>query len=136
MKPSDYPLSEKHPHLLRSPSGIPFADLTLEAARSGAIGEGDLRVTPEALELQARIAESIGRNQLAENLRRAAELVQVPDAEILEIYGALRPGRADRAGLIRRADDLEERYGARRCAALIREAAEAYAAARAPGACQ
>jgi propanediol dehydratase small subunit len=131
MNSSDYPLSEKRPDLLKSPSGIPFADLTLEAARRGALKMDDLRVTSEALELQAQIAGSAGRRQLAENLRRAAELVGVPDAEILEIYGALRPGRADRAELLRRADHLEERYGARRCAALIREAAEAYSATQA-----
>jgi propanediol dehydratase small subunit len=98
MMSSDYPLSEKHPDL------------------SG------------ALELQARIAESCGREHLAENLRRAAELVKIPDPEILRIYSALRPGRADKAGLYSLAADLENRYGAGRCAALVREAADAYGA--------
>ena len=126
MKSSDYPLSEKHPQLLRTPSGIPLADLSLEAVRRGALKMEDLRVTSEALEKQARIADSGGRRQLAENLRRAAELVNVPDSEILEIYCALRPGRADRADLLRLAGYLQDRYGASRCAALIREAADAY----------
>jgi propanediol dehydratase small subunit len=83
----------------------------------------DLRVTSEALELQAQVAEGAGRLQLAENLRRAAELVTVPEETILAIYRALRPGRADRQTLYALADDLTARYGAKRCAALVREAA-------------
>jgi propanediol dehydratase small subunit len=83
----------------------------------------DLRVTAEALELQAQVAEAAGRCQLAENLRRAAELVSVPEDRILEIYDALRPGRRSRESLLALADQVERDYGARRCAALIREAA-------------
>ena len=48
----------------------------------------DLRIAPETLELQAQIAESAGRRQLAENLRRAGELVKVPETKILEVYQA------------------------------------------------
>ena len=76
------------------------------------------------MELQAQIAEAAGRRQLAENLRRAAELAGVPEERILEIYNALRPGRGTRARLLALAADLEARCGAARCAALIREAAE------------
>lgn len=125
MKSSDYPLSEKHPELLQSPSGIPYRDITLDGVLTGAVREQDLRVTSEALELQAQIADSAGRRQLAENLRRAAELVNVPEREILRIYNALRPGRETRLELDRLADEMESRYGATRCAALIREAAGA-----------
>jgi propanediol dehydratase small subunit len=128
MMPSDYPLSEKHPDLVMSPSGRGFRDITLGAVMRGEVGMEDLRVTSNALELQARIAESSGRQQLAENLRRAAELVNVPEQEILAVYSALRPGRANKDGLHKLATDLEKRYGARRCAALIREAADAYGA--------
>jgi propanediol dehydratase small subunit len=83
----------------------------------------DLRVTAEALELQAQVAEAANRPQLAENLRRAAELVGVPEDTILEIYRALRPGRADKQELLALADRLVATYGAHRCAALVREAA-------------
>ena len=121
----DYPLAEKIPERLKTPTGLAFTDITLEAVLEGRVGMEDLRVTSEALELQAQIAEAAGRPQLAENLRRAAELVQVPEERILEIYNALRPGRATRAGLLELAANLEARYGAARCAALIREAAEA-----------
>ncbi|MCS6953016.1 MAG: diol dehydratase small subunit [Bryobacterales bacterium] len=119
----DYPLAEKHPDQLRTPTGRPFAAITLHAAVAGEIGMEDLRITPEALEWQARIAESEGRTQLAENLRRAAELTRLPDERILEIYEALRPGRSDKAALERLADELERDYGAFRCARLLRDAA-------------
>ncbi len=118
----EYPLSEKRPDRLRTPSGMRFEDVTLEAVMAGRVTMADLRVTAEALELQAEVEEA-GRPQLAENLRRAAELVAVPEERILEIYNALRPGRAGREELLRLADALEADYGARRCAALIREAA-------------
>lgn len=118
-----YPLSEKVPERLSTPGGIAFAEITLEAVLDGRVRMEDLRIRPEALELQAQIAESAGRRQLAENLRRAAELAHVPEEFILECYESLRPGRADAARLAGLAKQLEQRYGARRCAALVREAA-------------
>jgi propanediol dehydratase small subunit len=120
----DYPLAEKIPEKLRTPSGLAFQDITLEAVMDGKVGMEDLRVTSEALELQAQVADRAGRPQLAENLRRAAELVDIPEERILEIYRALRPGRGDRQVLLALADDLEKSYGATRCAALVREAAD------------
>jgi propanediol dehydratase small subunit len=119
----DYPLSEKSPELLRTPSGLKFSDITLDAVLAGAVGMEDLRVTAEALEMQAQVAEKADRPQLAENLRRAAELVAAPEETILEVYRALRPGRADRQSLNALADRLVAEYGAVRCAALVREAA-------------
>lgn len=118
----EYPLSEKAPERLRTPSGRRFAEITLEAVLDGRIGMEDLRVTPEALELQAQVAEQCGRTQLAANLRRAAELAAMPEARILEFYEALRPGRASRDRLLALADALESEYAAHRCAALLREA--------------
>ncbi len=119
----DYPLAEKMPERLRTPSGLPFEEITLDAVLAGKIRMEDLRVTAEALELQAQVAEAAGRRQLAENLRRAAELVDVPEDEILKIYTALRPGRAAREELLDLAAELDRRP-APRCAALLREAAE------------
>jgi len=119
----DYPLVGKTPHLLRTPAGQAFDDITLGAVLEGRISMEDLRVTPGALELQAQIAEESGRPQLAENLRRAAELTAVPEDLILEIYNALRPGRASREEILRLATLLESRYEAPRCAALLRDAA-------------
>ena len=68
----------------------------------------ELDGTPEALAMQARIAEECGRPQLAENLRRAAELTRVPEPFILDVYRALRPGRADRDTLLREAAELQD----------------------------
>lgn len=121
-----YPLSENHRDQLKTPSGKPFGEISLQALTDGRICMEDLRVTSGALEMQAQIAESAGRTQLGENLRRAAELVKVPDREIMGIYNALRPGRADSSELNRIADELEHRWAAHRCAALVREAASAY----------
>jgi propanediol dehydratase small subunit len=119
----DYPLAEKAPERLKTPSGLAFQDITLEAVLAGEVEMRDLRVTSEALELQAQVADVAGRPQLAENLRRAAELVDVPEDRILEVYRALRPGRGSRQALFELADDLENRWQAKRCAALVREAA-------------
>jgi propanediol dehydratase small subunit len=119
----NYPLSEYYHGRLRTPSGIPFDEITLEAVLDGRIQMDDLRVTAEALELQARVAEACARPQLAENFRRAAELVDVPQEKLLEIYRALRPGRATRAGLLELAEELETRWHAVRCANFVRDAA-------------
>ena len=86
----------------------------------------DLRVTSEALEWQAEIADAAGRHQLAENLRRASELARVPEDKILQIYQMLRPGRASEEALMKAADDLETQFQALRCAQFVREAARAY----------
>jgi len=120
---TEYPLSEKMAGRLKTPSGMAFQEITLDAVLAGKVQMEDLRVTSEALEMQARVAEEAGRPQLAENLRRAAELVNFSEEEILTIYRALRPGRADRQTLLALADDLEKRWNAVRCAALVREAA-------------
>jgi len=119
-----YPLSEHHAGELRTPGGIPLDEITLDGVLEGGIGMDDLRITAGALELQAEIAEAAGRTQLAENLRRAAELVNVPEDRILAIYEALRPGRADAASLNALAAELERDYAAPRCARLLRDAVE------------
>ncbi len=122
----NYPLSEKQPERLRTPSGQAFQDVTLEAVLEGKVAMSDLRVTAEALELQAQLAATAGRPQLAENFRRAAELAELPEERILLIYNALRPGRASQVELEKLADILEQDFKAHRCARFVREAAAAY----------
>lgn len=122
----NYPLSEKRPDRLTTPSGVSWKDIDLQSVLDGTLEMNDLRIAPETLELQARIAESAGRSQLAENLRRAAELVEVPEERILEVYQALRPGRSTPERLEQLAGELESQYQARRCARFLREAARAY----------
>ncbi len=121
---SEYPLIETARDRLRTPTGKKLDEIAVDAVLAGEVTIEDLRITPEALAMQAEIAEEALRPQLAENLRRAAELVAVPEEKILEIYTALRPGRATRERLLELAGELETRYRARRCAALLREAAQ------------
>jgi propanediol dehydratase small subunit len=111
---------------VRALSGRPVAELTLEAVRRGELGVPDLRIHPETLERQAAVAAAHANPQLAENLRRAAELTRLPDDEVLAIYDALRPGRSTPDGLRELAAGLAGR-GLPRCAALLTEAAGVYA---------
>ena len=122
----DYPLSEKRPDLVRSATGLKLEEITLEKVMEGKITFDDFKIRPETLEYQAQIAESIGRPHIAANLRRAAELTRIPDERILEIYDALRPYRCTKQELLDIARELESKYDARICAALVREAAEVY----------
>ena len=84
----------------------PVGELTLEAVRRGEVTLPDLRIHPESLEHQARVAQEHGNPQLADNLRRAAELTALGDDEVLAIYEALRRpvhrGPAHRAGCLTR----------------------------------
>ena len=122
----DYPLGTRRPELVTTPGGIALSDVTLPAARAGALRAEEMRATPETLRRQADVARSAGRRQLAENLVRAAELASVPDDLLLEAYTALRPGRATAAELEEWAARLEG-YDAVRTAAFVREAAAVYA---------
>ena len=122
----DYPLSERRPEQLKTPSGLPFVEIDLEAVLTGKIQMKDLRVTSDALESQAQIAAVAGRHQLAENLRRGSELARVPEQKILQIYQLLRPGRASEEMLLQAAEELETQFQAPGCARFLREAARAY----------
>jgi propanediol dehydratase small subunit len=123
---SDYPLGARRPDLVTTPGGVPLADVTLAAAREGALGPDEIRATPRTLRLQAEIARAAGRTQLAENLERAAELAAVPDDLLLEIYTALRPRRATAQELEAWAAQLDG-LEAPMTAAFVREASAAYA---------
>jgi len=110
---------------LRALSGRAAGELTIASVRRGEIGLSDLRVHPGTLERQADVAESHNNPQLAENLRRAAELTQLTDVEVLGIYEALRPNRSTQTELEELADSLSER-GLPLSAALVAEAAVVY----------
>jgi propanediol dehydratase small subunit len=111
-----YPLSETARDEL-------VGHITLEAVMNGELTEA--RVSAETLNLQADFAEQGGNRQLAENLRRGAELIAFGDDELLGFYDMLRPGRSTAAELDGLAARLEK-GGAGRCAALVREARAAY----------
>lgn len=122
----DYPLGSKKPDTIKSPRGNAFSELTLDAVLQGKATFEDFRIAPEALLMQAEIAESAGRRQVASNLRRAAELTKVPDERVLEIYNALRPHRSTKEELVAIADELENKYNATACATFVREAVSVY----------
>ena len=111
---------------IRALSGKPVPSLTLDAIRAGEIGVADLRIHPDTLERQAVVANKHGNPQLAQNLRRAAELTRLPDDEVLAIYEALRPGRSSATQLTALAGSLADR-GLPLCADLVAEAADVYA---------
>lgn len=103
-----------------------MSEITVANAVDGKLGLGDLRMDPVALAHQAAVAEEGGNPQLAENFLRAAELALIDDEQVMALYEALRPYRST-------AEDLEalraslQANGASRCAALVEQAAGAYA---------
>ena len=122
---ADYPLGVKMPEAIKTPTGKPFSSLSYEKVIAGELTSDDMRIAPETLEMQAQVAESVGREAFAGNLRRAAELIAVPDERLLEIYNALRPYRSTKQELLDIAAELEG-YKCAIAAGLVREAAEVY----------
>lgn len=123
---ANYPLSEKMGKVIKAPTGKTLDEITIDGVMNGTITANDLKIAPETLEMQAQVAESVGRDAFARNLRRAAELIAVPDQRVLEIYNALRPYRSTKAELLAIADELESKYCCKINSAFVREAAELY----------
>src|SRR5699024_10640801 len=122
----DYPLGTNRPDLVKTPTNKTLDDITLKGVMDGSVTPKDIRIAPETLELQAQVAESMGRRPLAQNFRRASELIAVPDERILEIYNALRPHRSSKQELLAIAEALETHYNATINGKFIRETAEVY----------
>jgi len=123
-----YPLMEGATDELKAASGRSVGEISLEALTADELTDDDLRITPEALRAQAEIAQGADFPQLAANLRRAAELTAVPNAELLRMYETLRPGRATYEQMVALADRLVSEFEAHEAAAFVREAAEVYRA--------
>jgi propanediol dehydratase small subunit len=124
----DYPLGERRPDLVATPSGVPQEELTLAALVEGRLTADDMRATPDTLRRQAAVAASAGREPLAATLTLAAELASVPNDVLLEIYTVLRPRRATASALEQWAERLDTEYEAPQAAAFVREAADVYEA--------
>ena len=120
---ANYPLAESMADQIKTPTGKDFTSLSYEKVINGELSADDMRIAPETLEMQAQVAESVHREAFAGNLRRAAELIAVPDDRLLEIYNALRPYRSTKQELLDIAGELD---GAKTAASLVREAAEVY----------
>jgi len=122
-----YPIGEKQPERVQTRHGHSLNDLTLDNLLAGNVTASDFGITAEGLRLQAAIAEKVGRLSLAKNLRRGAELVEIPDDVLLKVYELLRPGRAQSADELRAtAEQLRVEYGAKETASLFEEAALVY----------
>ena len=122
----DYPLGLRRPDLVSTPSGHALEDITLDALRAGRLGSDDIRATPETLRRQTEVARAAGREPLADNLERAAELASVPAETIREIYTALRPHRSTGDELEAWARRLDAEWEAPLTAAFVREARDVY----------
>ena len=124
---ADYPLAEKRPEIVRGKRGKDLDEITLQAMLEDSVTLEDLRITSAALRQQAEIARAAGRDKLAANFERGAELVEVPQETILRIYELLRPGRAQsREELLAAARELRDQYGANDTSAFVEEAAAVY----------
>lgn len=122
-----YLVGEKRTDTVRSRSERPLADISLQNILSGELDIDDIGISADGLRTQAEIARLAGRETLARNFERAAELVTVPDSLLIEVYELLRPGRAKDAQVLRdMARRLRRDYDAERIAGLIEEAAEVY----------
>ena len=117
---ADYPLAETRPSEVKGKRGHTLAEISLDAVLAGTIGMEDLRITPEALRDQAEISRDAGRPTLALNFERAAELVDVPQDVVMQVYELLRPGRAKaKEQLLDAANLMRDTYKAGRIAAFI-----------------
>ena len=123
---TEYPLRDSKANELLTHSGRPLSDITAAAIAAGELSGEDLRTHADTLRQQAQIARQSGYPQLAANLRRAAELTDLPNEELLKIYELLRPERASYEELVRLADYLQVTYDAAENAAFIKDAAAAY----------
>lgn len=122
-----YPASEKQAGRIATPGGRRLGELTLERLLAGEVSRQDMGITPAALRLQAEVARDVGRDRLATNFLRGAELAAVPQEEIFAAYELLRPGRAkDKQALRDLAERYRKDYGATEIAQLIEDAAEVY----------
>ncbi|RUX33047.1 diol dehydratase small subunit [Mesorhizobium sp. M2A.F.Ca.ET.042.01.1.1] len=126
---ADYPLAETQPGAVTGKRGKSLPEITLDSVLAGEVTMEDLRITPQALQAQADVARDVGRPTLALNFERGAELVEVPQDFIIQVYELLRPGRAkSKEELLEAAATMRETYQAERIARFIEEAAETYAA--------
>lgn len=124
---SDYPLAETRSESITGRRGKALSEITLDAVLAGEVTMDDLAITPDALQLQAGVARAAGRPTLALNFERAAELVDVPQDVIMQIYELLRPGRAkSKQQLTEAAALMQGAYKAERIARFIEEAAQTY----------
>ena len=120
-----YPLNETNPDYIKSYSGKSPDEITIENVMKGHITEKDIRISKEALLLQAEVARREGRMQMAKSFIRSAEMIEISDDRILEIYNMLRPNRSSKKALQELIKELSS-LGANMCVELVEETLEVY----------
>jgi len=110
----------------RSKSGKRLDDITLQEVLNGNITAEDIKISKDTLMKQGQVCIEDDNPVMAESMKRAAELVDVPDEVILSMYNKLRPNRSTKRELVMMAQELLEKYKAPLCAKMVLEAAEIY----------
>ncbi|MGZ5400009.1 MAG: diol dehydratase small subunit [Nocardioides sp.] len=110
----------------RAFSGRDSTHLHLDRLSADELGADDVRIHPDTLRAQARVAHQHANPQLAANFTRAAELALLSEVEVLALYDSLRPHRSTGEELDALSRRLEA-VPAPLCAQLVREAAAVYA---------
>lgn len=123
---SNYPLGQNEADTITSRTGKKLSQLTLDEVKKGNVTADDIKISSEMLNRQGQVAQDVDNPQMAANFQRAAELVNVPDDVILNMYNKLRPNRSTKRELLLMAQELLEKYQAPHCAKLVLEAAEIY----------
>jgi len=121
-----YPLGEFEKDSIRSKSGKRLDDITLQEVLNGNITAEDIKISKDTLMKQGQVCIEDDNPVMAESMKRAAELVDVPDEVILSMYNKLRPNRSTKRELVMMAQELLEKYKAPLCAKMVLEAAEIY----------
>jgi propanediol dehydratase small subunit len=121
-----YPLKEKHPEFIKSRSGKKLDQINMNGIMDGSITAEDIKISKEVLILQAEVARQDGKIQLARNFIRSAELIDIPDDRILEMYNALRPNRSTEEEFNQLIGELRNEYEANMCADLVAETLAVY----------
>ena len=121
---SNYPLGVNEADTITSKTGKKLNQITLDEVTKGNITAEDIKISSDMLRRQGQVAHEADNPQMEANFERAAELVNVPDDVILNMYNKLRPNRATKRELVLMAQELLEKYQAPHCAKLVLEAAE------------
>ena len=123
---SNYPLGRNEADTITSKTGKKLSEITLDEVKRGNVTAEDIKISSEMLKRQGQVAVEADNPQMEANFDRAAELVNVPDDVILNMYNKLRPNRSTKRELLLIAQELLEKYHAPHCAKLVLEAAEIY----------
>lgn len=120
---NDYPLGKNKSQLIFTPGGVNINDITFENLKTEKMKRDDCTVSSDSLLYQAQIAEQDDNRTMADNFRRAAEMVHIESDRIIEIYNALRPYRSTESELLEIVRELRETYNAEKTADFVEEAA-------------